>query len=274
MAAFQRRYYAGGGTTTTLANPMGTADTTFNVVSSTGWPGSPGVDFLVVIDRGTASEEKILCTSESGITVTVASGGRGYDGTSAIAHNSGAPVSLCAAAIDFDEANQVTNLVGNGAEGSLFYGKGTGVLPAPLTIGADGTILSSNGTDPTWSTLTALSIPTLTSTSTLTNKRITKRVLALSANSATPAINTDNYDVVHITAQTAAITGFTMTGTPVDSDTLRISITGTAAVAITWGASFEASTVALPTTTTGTNRLDVGFFWNSETSKWRCVALA
>ena len=101
-------------------------------------------------------------------------------------------------------------------------------------------------------------------------------VLALSANSATPAIDTDSNSVVHITAQTADITSFTsgLTGTPVDGDTLRISITGTAAVALTWGTSFEASTVALPTTTVTTARLDVGFLWNTETSKWRCVAVA
>ena len=113
-----------------------------------------------------------------------------------------------------------------------------------------------------------------TAVATETNKRITRRVLALSANSATPAVNTDNYDVVHITAQTATITGFTMTGTPVDGDALRISITGTAAVPFTLGASFEASTVALSTTTTGTARLDMGFFWNSATSLWRQVAVA
>jgi hypothetical protein len=111
-------------------------------------------------------------------------------------------------------------------------------------------------------------------TDTLTNKRVTKRVSALSANSATPALNTDNFDVLHITSQTAAITSFTtnLTGTPVDGDTLRVSITGTGAVALTWGASFEASTLALPTTTVTTARLDVGFFWNSESSKWRCTA--
>lgn len=117
-----------------------------------------------------------------------------------------------------------------------------------------------------------VAIPTISSTNTLTNKRVTKRVLALSANSATPAINTDSYDVVHITAQTAAITSFTtnLTGTPVDGDTLRISVTGTGSVALTFGASFEASgTTALPPTTSGTTRLDMGFFWNTETSKWR-----
>lgn len=116
-----------------------------------------------------------------------------------------------------------------------------------------------------------------TATQTVTNKRITKRVIALSAGSATPAINTDSYDVVHITAQNAAITSFTtnLTGTPVDGDTLRISITdnGTAR-ALTWGASFEASTIALPTTTVISTRLDVGFFWNTETSKWRVAGVA
>lgn len=110
-----------------------------------------------------------------------------------------------------------------------------------------------------------------------TTSQITPSVLALSANSATPAIDTDNYTVVHITAQTAAITSFTtnLTGTPVDGDSLRISITGTAAVAITWGASFQSSTAILPTTTVTTARLDVGFFWNTEgTPAWRCVAVA
>jgi hypothetical protein len=103
------------------------------------------------------------------------------------------------------------------------------------------------------------------------------RVLALSAASGTPAINTDSYDVVHITAQgSTAITSFTtnLTGTPVDGDTLRVSVTGSGAVALTWGTSFEASTIALPTTTVAGARLDVGFFWNTETSKWRCVGVA
>ncbi len=107
---------------------------------------------------------------------------------------------------------------------------------------------------------------------TLTNKRWTKRVLALSANSATPTINTDLYDVVHITAQTAAITSFTtnLTGTPVDGDTLRMSVTGTTSIALTFGTSFESSgTISLPPSTSGTTRLDIGFFWNTETSKWR-----
>jgi hypothetical protein len=107
--------------------------------------------------------------------------------------------------------------------------------------------------------------------------RTAKRVLATSGPGATPTINTDSYDVVHLTALAAAVTSMTtnLSGTPVDGDTLRVSFTDNGTVrAIAWGASFEASTVALPTTTVISTRLDVGFFWNTETSKWRCVAVA
>ena len=115
----------------------------------------------------------------------------------------------------------------------------------------------------------------LANTATLTNKRITKRV-GTTTSSATPTINTDNVDMYTLTAQTVDITSFTtnLSGTPTDGQTLWIAITGTGARAITWGASFEASTVALPTTTVTTNRLDVGFVWNAATSKWRCIASA
>jgi hypothetical protein len=114
-----------------------------------------------------------------------------------------------------------------------------------------------------------------TSTQTLTNKRITPRV-DTTASSATPTINTDNVDVYGLTAQAEDITSFTtnLSGTPTNGQRLLIYIVGTAARAITWGASFEASTTALPTTTVTTDRLDVGFVWNAATSKWRCVAVA
>ena len=112
---------------------------------------------------------------------------------------------------------------------------------------------------------------TATSTNTLTNKRITPRVDSTTS-SATPTINTDNVDTYKLTAQAADITSFTtnLSGTPKDDQILHIVIIGTGARAITWGSKFEASTVALPTTTVSTNRLDVYFIWNTATSKWRC----
>ena len=122
---------------------------------------------------------------------------------------------------------------------------------------------------------TAGSYLTSSNTATLTNKRITPRDGSTTSH-ATPTINTDNVDIYRLTAQAEAITSFTtnLSGTPTEGQKLIIKITGTAARAITWGASFEASTVALPTTTVTTAMLTVGFIWNSVTSKWACVAVA
>jgi hypothetical protein len=104
--------------------------------------------------------------------------------------------------------------------------------------------------------------------------------LATTANSATPTLNTDNYDMLVITNQSATITSFTtnLSGTPANGQKLWISVTSASStsVGMTFGASFETSGAVpvLPTTTVGGARLDVGFVWNVATSKWRCVATA
>ena len=114
-----------------------------------------------------------------------------------------------------------------------------------------------------------------TATGNINNTRINPRVLASTANSATPTLNTDNYDMMVITGQTVAITSFTtnLTGTPVNGQKLWIAITSTN-TGLTFGASFESSTVTLPTALVASTRLDIGFVWNVATSKWRCVAVA
>lgn len=178
-----------------------------------------------------------------------------------------------------------TPVLGTPSSGTLTNCTGlpvSGITASTSTALGVGSIELGNASDTTLSRSAAgvlavegVVIPSISSTNTLTNKRITKRV-GTTTSSATPTINTDNVDYYSLTAQTVDITSFTtnLSGTPTDNQTLWISITGTAARAITWGASFEASTVALPTTTVSTNRLDVGFVWNAATSKWRCVASA
>ena len=171
----------------------------------------------------------------------------------------------------------VTPLLGTPTSVTLTNATG---LPISTGVSGLGTGVATFLATPTYTNLsTAVTGDTVVgaaATLTLTNKRVTPRVSASTANSATPTLNTDNFDMMVITAQTVAITSFTtnLTGTPTNGQKLWISITGTAAVALTFGASFEASTVSLPTTTVGTNRLDIGFIWNVATSKWRCVATA
>jgi hypothetical protein len=135
----------------------------------------------------------------------------------------------------------------------------------------------SAGTKDVFITMAAARSPQLDASGNVTALGLVPiRVLASTANSATPTLNTDSYDMMVITGQTLSITSFTtnLTGTPVNGQKLWISITGTAAVAIGWGAKFESSTVTLPSTTVTTARLDVGFVWNVATTTWRCVATA
>jgi lipoprotein-anchoring transpeptidase ErfK/SrfK len=118
------------------------------------------------------------------------------------------------------------------------------------------------------------SYATKTGTETLTNKRINPRVTT-EVSSATPTINTDNSDMHSITALAVAITSMTtnLSGTPVNGQKLIIRFKDNATNrAITWGASFEAKGVDLPTTTTASKVLTVGFLYDTVTSKWGCIA--
>lgn len=75
---------------TSLAADITAVSTSFTVLDATGWPSGGTYPFVVTIGAETAAEEKILCSSRSGTSVTVQT--RGYDGTTAAAHTSGTPV--------------------------------------------------------------------------------------------------------------------------------------------------------------------------------------
>lgn len=90
---------------------------------------------------------------------------------------------------------------------------------------------------------------------------------------ATPTINSDFNGYVVLTALAVAITSVTVTGTPVNGQTLRIRFldNGTNR-AIAFGAQFEPVGVALPTTTAAGKRLTSTFLWDSAAAKWGCIA--
>lgn len=145
---------------------------------------------------------------------------------------------------------------------------------AEVTSNKDTDATMAANSDTKYASQKAVKTMVASGTVTMTNKRITRRVVAVTQ-SATPSINTDTTDVASITGLAQAITSVSVSGTPVDGDLLMVRITDNgSARAIAWGSSFEASTVALPTTTVASTMLVVGFMWNTASSKWRCIASA
>lgn len=79
----------------------------------TNWPTGAIGPFYVVIDRGLATEEKILCSSRTGNTLTVwtsgGSNGRAADDTNITSHNINSTIEHVFTATDADEANAHVN---------------------------------------------------------------------------------------------------------------------------------------------------------------------
>ena len=231
------------GSTTNIAigSTAGTSTNTFN--GSSNFTGTIGATALLNL-AGATSGANAFATNAT--TATLSIGGTSQTGTMAIGRSTVSQTVNLSNGVTASGSTNTINIGTAGAAGST----------TAITIG------STAGTSTT----------TLNGT---TSGRIAPRV-STTTSSATPTINTDTVDMYGLTAQAVDITSFTtnLSGTPTNGQKLWIYIVGTAARAITWGASFEASTVALPTTTVTTNRLDVGFVWNAATSKWRCVAVA
>jgi hypothetical protein len=110
-----RREYVGAAFASVLTAPLAASAgaTTITANNLTNWPtGSPG-PFYVVVDRGLANEEKILCVSRSGNILTVyttgGANGRAADGTSLSAHSINATIEHVFTATDADEANAHVN---------------------------------------------------------------------------------------------------------------------------------------------------------------------
>ena len=111
-------------------------------------------------------------------------------------------------------------------------------------------------------------------TTTLTNKRITKRI-GTTASSSTPTPSADDHDQYNVTALAAGATFGAPTGTPTDGQTLiiRVKDNGTART-LAYNAIYRALGVTLPTTTVISKTIYLGMIYNAADTKWDVTAVA
>lgn len=243
-------------------NSIGSGDLSITVNSISLWNSNGGP---IIINRGQSDQEYAIASGISGSSLSISL--RGAYGSTAVSHNANATIESVPFAHQWNDL--ITSLINVLVQstGALDTTKVVDLSTAQVLTNKD--LTGGTNTFPT-------SLVTLTGTQTLTNKRKTRRVVTITQ-SATPTINTDNTDVASITGLAQAITSMTtnLSGTPTDGDLLEVRITdnGTAR-GITWGSSFESTTVTLPTTTVISTMLRVGFEWNSTASKWDCIGIA
>ena len=100
-----RREFTGAVLRTTITANISNSDSSISVLDGSTYP-SGNNPFVIVIDRGYSDEEKILISSRSSNTLTVEQ--RGYDGTIAVAHTSGAYVDHVLDAAVIQDMNTTT----------------------------------------------------------------------------------------------------------------------------------------------------------------------
>ena len=83
----ERREFTGAALRVNLSSSISNTATTINLTDGSTYPAGNS-PFVIVIDRGTADEEKVLISTRTSNSLTVME--RGYDGTIALPHDSGA----------------------------------------------------------------------------------------------------------------------------------------------------------------------------------------
>lgn len=160
------RNYVNGAPLLTLSSGINTVAVTLSVSSTSGYPSAP---FTIALERGTINEEVVLCTGLTATTFTVT---RGWDGTTAKSHSSGAIVEHTTTAADYLDANaHVYNTARNDhtqyllrsaytAKGSIMVATAAST-PAHLAVGANDTVFmadTATGSGTKWSTIGSGSI--------------------------------------------------------------------------------------------------------------------
>lgn len=115
-----RYEHKGGAVPTTLSAEVAPDALTIPISASDGWPDGTVGPFWVSINKGSLTEEKVLCSARTGLVLQVLSDvggtGRGRDDTVAHNHPINSPVEHIWTATEADEANAHVNS-GDGAHG-------------------------------------------------------------------------------------------------------------------------------------------------------------
>lgn len=159
MATKSRRSYKGAPVSNTLGVALSAGGTTITVASAlSGWPTS-SEPFFVVIDPGTAKEEKccVVYSSTTQLTVvdpaatsgwTASSAGRGADDTTDRNHDAGATIYPVFTALEANQANELVSKYS--AQGAIVY-QGASTF-STLAVGTANQVLkvNSGATAPEW----------------------------------------------------------------------------------------------------------------------------
>ena len=154
------RYYSAVAQDTTITSGITSSSTTVTVGATTGYPTS--YPFILALDYNTASEELVSIVGVSGLTLTIGTavgvpsvGGRGYNGTSAASHSTGAVVRHVITAQDLTDAQNHYGLAlsagAHGVTGALatFLGSTTSTNLAAVVTDETGSGSLVFGTAPT-----------------------------------------------------------------------------------------------------------------------------
>lgn len=141
--ALQRFQHTGAAPPTSLASGMSAVTFTFTAAAGTGYPDGSVGPFIIKIDAGTSSEEKVLCSARSGSTFTVATSGRGYDNTTATSHVTGAAVEHCLAAAEVDDMSDHVYTTGRDDHTQYVRTDGSRTITGGLLV--NNTVTSNQG---------------------------------------------------------------------------------------------------------------------------------
>jgi len=270
-------YSIGNAASTTLSVATANSDTSITITSDTNFAAKSG-EGMILIDESQATEEIAYSASKSGAVLSVPLANRGLEGGSAQGHAINATVKgVLTAGMYNDLVDSLSNVV-NATTGALDTTKVVDLTTAQTLTNKRLTSPKINENVAVTSTATELNLLTgvtalltASGTTTLTNKRITPRVVT-ATDDASAVIDSDITDQYQLTA-VANDTVFTVTGTPTAGQKLIIRVKDAGVAKALTFTGFTAIGCTIPTTTTANKTTYVGAIHNATTPTWDVVAV-